>query len=327
MSKEKKIAFTTSIPVEVIYAAGYIPIDLNNIFINENPINQVRQAELAGFPRNICSWIKGMYTIIKNNDFDYIIGVVQGDCSNTHSLMNILKDENHKILSFSYPFEKEYIKLNNEIIQLESFFSIDRLATLETKLKLDKIRKKLIYLDELTWKTNQVSSLENHSWLVTSSDFCGDFLKYSDTLDCFINKVITREPFPKKIRLGYVGVPPILSDLYSFIEENNARIVYNEVQRQFGMFDLEEDIVKQYLKFTYPYSIFDRIEDIKKEIKLRNIDGLICYTQSFCHRQLDIISLKKHIDIPILVIEGDQPASLDARTKLRIESFIEMLNP
>jgi hypothetical protein len=29
----KKVAFTTSIPVEVIFAAGMIPVDLNNVFI------------------------------------------------------------------------------------------------------------------------------------------------------------------------------------------------------------------------------------------------------------------------------------------------------
>jgi len=127
------------------------------------------------------------------------------------------------------------------------------------------------------------------------------------------------------IRLGFVGVPPILEDLYEFIEECDARVVYNEVQRQFSMFYLEKDIIDQYLSFTYPYSIFDRIADIQQAVGERRLDGLISYTQSFCHRQLDQITLKKHINIPILQLEADQPSRLDARSKLRIESFLEMI--
>ena len=30
----KKIALTTTVPVEVLFAAGYTPIDLNNLFVN-----------------------------------------------------------------------------------------------------------------------------------------------------------------------------------------------------------------------------------------------------------------------------------------------------
>jgi len=88
---------------------------------------------------------------------------------------------------------------------------------------------------------------------------------------------------------------------------------------------LEENLVDQYLKYTYPYSIFDRLEDIKIEIEKRKLDAVISYSQSFCHRQIDNILIKKYVDVPVLTIEGDQPGELDARTKLRIESFLDML--
>ena len=85
------------------------------------------------------------------------------------------------------------------------------------------------------------------------------------------------------------------------------------------------DIVEQYRRYTYPYSIFHRLEDIKKEIQKRKIDGVISYAQAFCHRQIDNILIKKHCNKPVLTLEGDQPGPLDARTKLRIESFLDML--
>ncbi|HNX01997.1 MAG TPA: 2-hydroxyacyl-CoA dehydratase family protein, partial [Candidatus Cloacimonadota bacterium] len=83
-------------------------------------------------------------------------------------------------------------------------------------------------------------------------------------------------------------------------------------------------IVDQYLQFTYPYSVQDRLSDITVELKRRNVDAVIGYTQSFCHRQIDHFLMKKYVNIPFMNLEGDQPGILDARTKLRIESFIEI---
>jgi len=31
----KRVGFTTTIPVEIIFAAGKIPVDLNNVFITD----------------------------------------------------------------------------------------------------------------------------------------------------------------------------------------------------------------------------------------------------------------------------------------------------
>ncbi|MCL1827633.1 MAG: 2-hydroxyacyl-CoA dehydratase [Candidatus Cloacimonetes bacterium] len=321
-----RIGFTTSLPVEVIFAAGHTPVDLNNVFINTHPSKLVKNAELFGFPRNICAWIKGMYAAIKEQKIDMVIGIVQGDCSNTHSLMSILQDEGVAVLPFSYPWDRDAATLEKEIIRFEKYFGVSRKQTNSIKLQLDKIREKLILLDKMTYQTNQVTSAENHTWLVNSTDFNGDFSVYESDLDRFLELAGRRESSQSAVRLGFVGVPPIIENIYSFIEENSARVVYNEVQRQFSMYYLERDIVAQYLRFTYPYDIFTRIEDIRLAIVERKIDGLICYTQSFCHRQLDFISLKKHIDIPMIQIEGDQPSRIDSRTKLRIESFIEMLH-
>ena len=82
---------------------------------------------------------------------------------------------------------------------------------------------------------------------------------------------------------------------------------------------------KQYYDYTYPYDNNFRIKEIKKQIKMRKLDGLIHYTQSFCHRAIEDIILKENLDIPILNIQGDKLNVLDSRTKLRLEAFMDML--
>ena len=74
------IGITATVPVEIIFAAGLRPVDLNNLFItHENPDSLVSQAEAAGFSYNTCAWIKGIYSTVINNGINEVIAVTGGD--------------------------------------------------------------------------------------------------------------------------------------------------------------------------------------------------------------------------------------------------------
>ncbi|GAH43292.1 unnamed protein product, partial [marine sediment metagenome] len=135
----------------------------------------------------------------------------------------------------------------------------------------------------------------------------------------------SRDRRRETVLLGYAGVPPIFSDFYEFVESLGARVVFNEMQRQFAMLGLERDIVDQYQKYTYPYRVWGRIEDIARAVRQRGIVGVIHYVQSFCFRQMEDVILREELDVPVLTLEGDLPGPLDARTQTRLESFVEML--
>jgi benzoyl-CoA reductase/2-hydroxyglutaryl-CoA dehydratase subunit BcrC/BadD/HgdB len=148
---------------------------------------------------------------------------------------------------------------------------------------------------------------------------------YESRLDHFLEEVRQRAPAGKSIRLGYLGVPPILDGMYEFLEMLGARVVFNEVQRQFSLPYQSTDLVEQYLKYTYPYGVDARIKDVEKAIEERRLDGLIHYTQTFCFRQIYDIIFRKSFSVPFLSIEGDRPGKLDGRTQIRLETFVEML--
>lgn len=326
----EKVGFTTTIPQEVIWAAGYTPVDLNNIFIDRYaPQKFISLAERNGYPRNVCSWIKGIYgLLLKNKSINTIIGVLQGDCSNTKALLETLEKIKGKLnlIPFSYPHYPERLELKTSILKLMDYFKVSLKEVEKTRKQLYIIRKKLKEIDQLTYIDNKVSGFENHFYLVSASDMAGNFKEFNKELDRFIVKAKKRKGFKEKIRIGYLGVPPIYPEIYSYIESLGGRVVYNEIQRQFAMYEEYKDMIDQYLKYTYPYHIDGRINDIKKQIKLREIDALIHYVQSFCHRQIEDLVIRKEIKLPILTIEGDKPFCLDERLKLRIESFMEMLS-
>jgi len=322
---EKVIGFTTTIPVEVIFASEYRPCDLNNVFITDsNPLRYLERAERDGFPKSMCNWVKGIYGVVMESQIDTVISVIEGDCSNALALLEILRYKGIRVIPFAYPYDRDRKILKKEIRKLMDELSVDvgRLAEVEKEIKL--VRTNLGLIDRMTWHDKVVTGHENHIWLVCASDMLGDYKKYKSMTEEFIKGARSRKKI-KGLNIGYIGVPPILLDLYEFCESIGAHVVYNETQRQYAFPQSSKNIVKRYLDYTYPYGIFHRLEDIKKEIERRSIKGLVHYVQAFCHRVLDDVILRDVLDIPVITIEGDIPKKIDARTKLRLEAFIEML--
>jgi benzoyl-CoA reductase/2-hydroxyglutaryl-CoA dehydratase subunit BcrC/BadD/HgdB len=122
-----------------------------------------------------------------------------------------------------------------------------------------------------------------------------------------------------------MGIPPIFTDLWDYLEELGVGIVFNEMPRQFSMPCFGLDLVEQYHRYTYPYDIAGRLADLAEAAATRRLDGLIHYTQSFCFRQMFDQTLRERLGVPILTIEGDRPTPLDSRTRMRLEAFVDVL--
>ncbi len=165
---------------------------------------------------------------------------------------------------------------------------------------------------------------------------CGSFhhpilianhLEYKNQVEQLIADCKRRPSYPDNwLRIGYIGVPPVFApDLYGYLENNEARVVFNEIQHQFSMPAPGKSLAEQYSNYTYPYSIYVRLKDIKTEIKRRRLDGIIHYVQAFCHRGIGDIIFRESLDIPILTLEGNQDFYLTQHLKTRIEAYLDML--
>ena len=324
----KEIGITTTVPLEILMAGGYRPLDLNNILVSEpDPTRLITIAERAGFPLNCCSWIKGIYGVCLDKGIDNVLCVTSGDCTNTVMLMEIFKLRGLNTTEFAYPNRPDPQLVQSVLETLAADMGTTLSATGKISHELRPVRDLVLKLDELTWKENRVSGWENHLWLVTASDFNGDYHKYRGELQDLLNSCEERRPYPEsEIRLAYIGVPSVYArELYPFIEKQNARVVFNEVQRQFAMPEPGKSLAEQYASYTYPYSIQERLKDIKTEVKRRRIDGIIHYVQAFCHRGIGDIVFRDAIDLPVLTLEGNADFFLNNHVKTRIEAFLDMI--
>lgn len=325
----KKIGLTTTVPIEVLIAAGYTPIDLNNLFITaKDHTAYIDFAEKEGFPKSMCAWIKGIFGACISHGITEVIGVIEGDCSNTKALLEILKLRGIKIYPFAFPHNHQLSNITASIQNFMKLFDVREEQAELTRTKLNGIRSKAEAIDRLTYLEDKATGFENQLMQLCLSDFDGNVDAYEALLDSKLEEIRSRKRSPKKLRLAYIGVPPMFGDLHDFVETMDGKIVYNEVQREFAFprGKNASTIYEQYYDYTYPYDLDFRIEEINKQIKERNIDGVIHYTQAFCHKAIEDIVLKSKILIPMLTIEGDKANVLDARIRLRVEAFLDMLS-
>lgn len=324
----KRIGITTTIPIEILFAAKYEVVDLNNLFItSENYGKYIDTAEKHGFPKSCCAFKKGIYGVCIEHGIKEIVGVSEGDCSNTKALEEVLDMDGVKTYPFAYPRSHEIQDVKHSINHFMKLFGVTLEEVERVRLRLTKTRTLIKKLDKLTYIANKTSGFENHLFQVCASDFNSNVEVFEKDI---LNKIIEidkREPTKKNLRLGFIGTPPMTCDIYEYVEDFNAHFVYNEVQREFSFprGDMAANIYEQYYDYTYPYDIKFRLKEIKKQIEERKIDGVIHYTQAFCYRQIENIVMKKELNLPILNIEGDKLNTLDARTKLRVEAFLDML--
>jgi len=324
---DRTIGLTATVPVEVLLAAGARPLDLNNVFItSEAPTDLVHEAEHRGFPLNCCAWIKGIYATARRLNLVRVIGVAQGDCSNTHALMEVLRAEGVEVLDFNYPYPKDRTALASRIDALAERLGTTRQAAEAERQRLAPLRRTLADIDRLTWEANTVTGEENHLWLLGSTDFGGDPDGYAARAEALADEARRRPPLAERHRLGYLGIPPICDGLYGFLESLGARVVFNEFQRQFSMPPGSKDLVDQYARYTYPYGVDGRLADIRRAVAERRLDGLVHYVQSFCFRHIQDRLLREGVDVPVLTLEFDRPGPLDGQSRTRLEAFVEMLD-
>ncbi|MCJ7652389.1 MAG: 2-hydroxyglutaryl-CoA dehydratase, partial [Actinobacteria bacterium] len=189
MDESSLVGITTTVPVEAVFAAGLEPLDLNNAFVSRPASNElIERALSAGFPQNACAWLKGIFGAVMERGLRTVIGVVRGDCSGTGVLLEALEARGVEIIPFSFPFPPSREELEREIRKLCLALGTALEEAEKWRIELLAVRQLLAEVDLMCWQEDKVTGLENHLWLVGSSDFGGDPERYKGELADFIGE-------------------------------------------------------------------------------------------------------------------------------------------
>jgi len=326
MSSPRRVGITSTLPVEVIWAAGAIPLDLNNLFINDaRSEDLVKEAEKRGIPPRSCGWVKGIFPVPSSRGMEEVAVVSGGDCSDLVALSDYWEDDGIGIVHFTFPIGRDRKGLLTSLENLCNHFQITMEEAGKKWQELVGVRRKLADLDDMMAEGCSASAEELHGMLVGGSDMNGDPQAFEKGLDDLLARCHPERIGDDEIRIAYVGVPPIIKDMFSSLEDMGCRVVLDETAVQFGMAYRADDMVDQYLKYTYPYGARSRSEWIVEQVHRRKVDGIVLYTEAACFRNLSNQYLRERFPVPVVEIQGENPAPLDARNRMRLESFIQIL--
>jgi benzoyl-CoA reductase/2-hydroxyglutaryl-CoA dehydratase subunit BcrC/BadD/HgdB len=187
---------------------------------------------------------------------------------------------------------------------------------------VSSLKQKALELDSMRID-GKISGETAFKLMVSISDLQGDI----ESFESAINN-IQKEDFDYTTRVALLGVPPINYDFHKVLESLGFHVVFDELPYEFTRLSGNnmDELAKNYCDYTFARNIEFRLNFLKNELKRRNVEGIIHYTQFACHHLLEDEILRKNLNYPFLTIQGDLPGKTSRSALLRLEAFSEMLS-
>jgi len=319
---------TALVPPEIVYAAGWRPLDVNNGI----PGSGAR-------PRSkLCAWTASWRQAILEGriKLDALVVVAGGDCHNALADGQVASRNVKRTHYFFYPFDGDVGYLREQLDKLGMFLSENRkgkarlpdpkkvmsdiAGVKELGLKLDTARTEGDADPEQTFKA-----------LISFSDLEGDIVRFRRKIEGLLKAASDKDgtpDAPERPRVALIGVPPIYRDFHQVCAESGLQVVFDELPYEFlrlGGRDTGAQ-ARSYSNYTFARPADFRLDFLKRELNRRKVDGVIHYAQFTCHHLLEDGLLREELDWPMLTVQGDLPGETPAQVRLRLEAFGELLS-
>ena len=336
--------FCTYSPVELIHAAGFLPVRIHGGTI---PIDKAS----ALVPPFICPYMRTSLERTLQGEYRYLSGVIQGyTCDISCGLINIWEENVQPGLFHTVPLPYNtseearvfYREALNELIQkLASIGGKIDTGSLKRSLELYRdIRNNLLHLYELRCR-NQLAFSAREFYTVIEAGFSLPPETYNEHLKKLISNISEQKPLPTK------GIPVLISGslledltIFDLVETVGGRVVADDLCNGYRFCcpadgtdtDLLERLIDRYMhRFPCPSRsiIDDRINQFEKLIEWSGAAGVIFIFQKFCTPHLtDYPALAEELkkeNIPVLQVEIDEVGGSQGQLKTRFEAFFEMI--
>lgn len=324
--EDRRVGIFSTMPQEVLWAAGLIPVDVNNLFIgSQDPAALIRLADHSGLPRTVCAWTRGLWGAVLASGLKRVVTVAQGDCSNNAGLSHALRLQGIRVIPFRYPLAQEDPQraLGMELQRLAVAVGTEMSSAVRIFSQFAGIRSALAALETAGVRGQLPGSLVRRL-LLTSTDMASDPHRFASSLDDAL-RLRGRPSSARRVRLAVFGVPTSLRNLPEVLDEV-GRCVLWETESDFAMIPPVRSLEAQYLRYAYPYGIARRLPRFVQAATGRRVDAVVRYQQAFCHHNLESPAVESILSRwPCFVLEGDTPGEVGARDRLRLEAFFGQL--
>ncbi len=343
----------TSVPLELLDAAGIMPIRLRGIEALDTSL-----ADSVVSKYN-CPYIRCVLNIALEGKFDYLSGlVVTNNCDHARRQYDIWS---YKVVKDRKDFFLGYISTPHKVSDHAKKWMRDEYELFKKKLEEfvghkiteEQIKasiKKFNAARSILWKLQELRSEEKPR--LTAKEFYSASIAYTqipiekflEHASDLLESAQTRKPIEKyRSRLMLAGSVIDSSQFFDIFEEYNSNVAMDElcfgVRTCDRLIDETGDPLKALSKFYFeeckcPKMMDDtfqrRLVDIKQNVEKYKLDGVVLQRIEFCDLHGIANAMLKHkleedYKIPVLSIDKEYLSGDIARLKTRIEAFLERI--
>jgi benzoyl-CoA reductase/2-hydroxyglutaryl-CoA dehydratase subunit BcrC/BadD/HgdB len=340
--------FCPYVPEELIHAAGALPFRLMGTPVKMSHVQ-------AHLPTNCCHLVKSSLESLLQGELDFLKGMIfSHTCDAMQGLADIWALQERIPLQFNLMMPSRLDSelssnfLKAEIERFKNFLesSVGEITpqSLNGSIRLfNRIRGKLqeIYIHRPKWHT-EMSGRDFAR--VIRAGYLMDRAQYLELLEGLWNGLLEKEEDSGDLVPLYLAGNMTHSDLYfSLIEEAGAIVVQDDLcsGTRFLRLMVPEDADpidgltdRYFTSFFCPTKhkgVYAHIENILKGVQESGSKGVIFLLYKYCETHFfDYPDLKEALEskgIPTLLLEVEDPSYSIGQLKIRIQAFVEMLNP
>jgi bcr-type benzoyl-CoA reductase subunit C len=340
--------FCPYVPEELIHAAGALPFRLMGTAIKMSHVQ-------AHLPTNCCHLVKSSLESLLQGELDFLKGMIfSHTCDAMQGLADIWALQKRIPLQFNLMIpsrldsEPSRTYLRSEIERFKNFLesNVGKITPQNLKASIqlfNRIREKLreIYARRPKWY-KEISGSDFAR--IIRAGYLIDRQRYLELLNEFLDVLPEKPEGSENLVPVYLAGNMTHDDPYfSFIEEAGAIIVQDDLcsGTRFLRLMVPEDIDpmegltnRYFTSFMCPtkhQGAYAHGETLLKEVQKSGAKGVIFLLYKYCETHFfDYPDLKQALEskgIPTLLLEVEDPSYSIGQLKIRIQAFVEMLNP
>jgi benzoyl-CoA reductase/2-hydroxyglutaryl-CoA dehydratase subunit BcrC/BadD/HgdB len=340
--------FCPYVPEELLHAAGALPFRLMGTPIKMSHVQ-------AHLPPNCCHLVKSSLESLLQGELDFLRGIIfSHTCDAMQGLADIWALQRRIPLQFNLmmpshldsELSRPYLKAEIERFKdfLESNVGKITPQSLKASIQLfNRIREKLqeIYARRPKWHT-KISGRDFAR--IIRAGYLMDRARYLELLEEIWNALPEKGDDSGNLVPIFLAGNMTHSDFYfSLIEEAGAIVVQDDLcsGTRFLRLMVPEDtdpiegLTNRYLtSFLCPTKykgVHAHAETLVKEVQKSGAKGVIFLFYKYCEPHFfDYPDLKQALEskgIPTLLLEVEDPSYSVGQLKIRVQAFVEMLNP
>ncbi|OEH84971.1 hypothetical protein BHU72_07205 [Desulfuribacillus stibiiarsenatis] len=343
-------------PIELIEATGALPVGL--CATKQEPIADGEKV----LPRNLCPLIKSSYGFAASGKCPFFhfadVIVAETTCDGKkkmYELMTKLKPLMVMDIPNTSNYERRVEHWVGEIQRLKGFLE----DQLEAEVTEERLRDTIRIYNQERRDVMELVALNKHnpapmsgidllkvlwgrSFQINREEFSANLAKLTEEVKGIIENRADSDRVSNKPRILVTGSPTGVGQekVMKIIEESGGQVILQEACSGIkGFVDLIDEEIDPYIALAKKYMDIPcsclspnprRMELTSQLCKDYQIDGVVDITLQACHTyNIESYSLKEHLrendNIPLLQIETDYSQSDVQQIKLRVDTFLEML--